>query len=248
MLSGFYTAASGMLMQQRQLNTLAHNMANSQTPGYKGERLVSGSFEEVLVSRREGLFGEPIGSRSYIRSFEGVRLDFDPSFLEPTERDLDLALGGEGFFNIQGDGQVYLTRNGGFTVDEQGYLFLEGVGRVLGKAGPIQVENSHFQVDAKGQVKNEEDRYLDSLLITSPPQLEDLVKQGNGLYGLKGLANNLPAENPSVVQGMLERSNVDVNREMTRLMEVQRSFQATSTIIRGMDRINGLTVTEIGKL
>lgn len=248
MLPGFYTAASGMLMQQRQLNISANNMANSQTPGFKGERLVSGAFEEVLIHRREGSSSNPIGRRSLIRSFEGIRMDADPSFLETTERNLDLAIGGEGFFNIQGEGQTFLTRNGGFTIDEQGYLALEGVGRVLGKAGYIKVDSSDFFVDSKGVVKNAKDQHLDTLLVTRPVQLDELVKQGNGLYRLFAPEDNPVAQEHSVLQGMLERSNVDVNREMTRLMEVQRSFQAASTIIRGIDRINGLTVTEIAKL
>jgi flagellar basal body rod protein FlgG len=248
MLSGFYTAASGMLMQQRQLNVLSNNIANTKTIGFKSERVLSTTFEETLITRQEKNQNEVIGSRNQIRLLEDVPSNFDPSYLIETQQPLDLALSSEGYFNIQSEDQTYLTRNGHFAIDAEGYLVLEGVGRVLGDKGPLKVSTSNFSVDEKGLVTNAKNRKIGTLLITQPKDSQQLIKYANGLFAVEEIADNTLSTSHKINQGFLENSNVDMNRELTQIMEAQRSLQSCSTILKGIDQMNNLTVNQIAKL
>jgi len=248
MLSGFYTAASGLLMQQRNLNVSSNNVANLKTPGYKAQQVISTTFAEVLVTRQERNNSQVIGGRTQMRVLDDVFSDFEPNYLEETGRELDFAISGEGFFNIQGQDRNYLTRNGSFEIDEEGYLVLAGVGRVLGKDGPLRVVTNDFTVEADGTVKNAKDRKIGQLLITQPADLQGLSQAPNGLYFLNNEEDNLPGQSFRIMQKHLESSNVDMNRELTQIMEAQRSIQSCSTVLKGIDEINGLAVNQIAKL
>ena len=142
MLSGFYTASSGMLVQQRNLNIISNNLVNSQTTGYKSERLITTTFDHEFLTRIEKNNNERIGSGSPVSLVDDVITNFNGSSLDETERPLDMAIVGEGFFNIQGEERQYMTRNGNFNIDQEGYLVLDGVGRVLGQNGAINLNGS----------------------------------------------------------------------------------------------------------
>ena len=138
MLRGFYTAASGVLMQERTLNVLTNNLVNARTPGFRASRVVSTTFEDEYLVRLEKGASGAIGTGAPVRIVSDVPTLFDPSSLEETGRPYDLAINGEGFFNIlttdaQGNERQYLTRNGNFDVDEEGMLVLRGHGQVLGE-------------------------------------------------------------------------------------------------------------------
>lgn len=194
MLTGFYTAASGMLMQQRALNVIANNMANSETPGFKSERVVSTTFEQELLTRQERGNSGFIGKGSPVRLVQDVPSLFDPTLLQPTERPLDMAINGEGFFNIQSaEGEQYMTRNGNFDVDSEGYLCLNGGGRVLGKKGEIDLKgSSDFTVDEDGMVRDIAGRRIDTLYITKPVEGTQLAKFSNGMYQIDQNPQTVP--------------------------------------------------------
>lgn len=246
MLSGFYTAASGMLQQQRKLNVLSNNMINSRTPGFRAERVTSSTFEQEL-SRQEQGNKTKIGAGAPIAILQDVQTVFDPSYLENTDRPYDIAINGDGFFNIDGGDKQFLTRNGNFDIDSEGYLVLKNVGRVLGQSGAIQVGSSNFKVDKNGIVYDAEGEELDTLLITQPQDLTKLEKYSNGMY-VDSASQASQVENAKVEQNAIERSNVDLNRELTLVMEAQRSFQACSTILKGLDEINQKTANQIAGL
>lgn len=267
MLTGFYTVASGMFMQQRMLDVSSNNMANDRTPGFKAERVVSTTFEQELLTRMEPGNTQAIGKGSPVRLVRDVPTAFDPGMMEDTGRPHDMAISGNGFFNIltEGGGQ-YLTRNGNFDVDEEGYLFLRGAGRVLGEGGEIQLENADFVVLNDGTIQDLEGRAVDKLLITAPNEGTQLKKFTNGLYMIdeKPLAPILPplaagevapeapaavepgvtpVEFPNVKQRVLESSNIDWNAEMSLMMEIQRTFQSCSKALQIMDQANQKTVS-----
>ncbi|MEA5010144.1 MAG: flagellar hook-basal body protein [Angelakisella sp.] len=248
MLSGFYTAASGMLLQQRTLNVLSNNMANVQTPGFRVERVVSTTFKEALVQRTEGMNKQIIGSATPVKIIEDVPSNFDPSSLENTGRPFDIAINGEGYFNIQVGEQQMLTRNGNFDMDEEGYLVLRGAGRVLGEDGPIQVETSAFYVAPDGTIYDDENREIDKLLVTYPQEDAQLNKFINGLYTIDNPELNAPVEDATIMQGTIEQSNIDLNREYTLVMEAQRAFQACSTALRLVDEMNQKTASQIASI
>lgn len=248
MLNGFYTAASGMLIQQRALNVLSNNMANIKTPGFKTERVVSSTFENELSIRREGGEKTAIGRGTSMRIVKEVSTRFDPNYLEKTDKPFDMAINGEGFFCIQGDNQIFLTRNGGFEIDEQGYLVLKGAGRVLGESGEILLGTSNFTVLPDGSIYNKDNRYVNRLLIRAP-QPENLEKFANGLFtAANPNQNDYETSEYSILSGMLERSNIDLNREMSMVMEAQRAFQSCGTLLKGIDQLNEKTVNQIANI
>lgn len=259
MLEGFYTAASGILMQERTLNVVANNMANMDTPGFRSERVVSSTFEQTLLTCRENGRDHLIGKGAPIRTIEDIPTDFEENLLEDTGRPFDMALLGAGYFNIEGQDQTFLTRNGNFDVDDEGFLILRGTGRVLGEKGPIQVNGSYFTVEEDGTVFDQSEKMIDKILITNPQapqaaagtaqaQAQPLNKFSNGLYTAADPATNLPVTNVKVQQNTLERSNIDLNREYTLSMETMRNFQSCSAALRIIDAINEKSVSQIASI
>lgn len=250
MLSGFYTAASGMLVQQRSLEVLTNNITNYKTPGFQAERLVSNTFDYEYAIRKDAYLNHTrIGPSSPTRIVEDILIDINSGMMEETNRSLDVGIDGQGFFNIQGDGgeNVYLTRNGKFDLDQEGYLILSGVGRVMGENGPIQVESSDITITTDGQVLAADGTEVDRLLITWP-DLEQIEKFTTGLFQLTEDGENTPLGSARLAQGCLESSNIDINREYTLVMEAQRALQACSTAIKVIDSINQRAASQIAAL
>ena len=192
MLRGFYTAASGILSQQRTLDVLTNNIANVRTPGFRASRVVTSSFEQELLTRMEGSNSAVIGSSAPMQVVSEVPVKFDTNSLQETGSPFDFALDGEGFFNIQAPedeagnpGAQYLTRNGSFTLNGDKQLELTGVGLVLGEKGVIELDDANFTVDTDGSVYDSRGRYVDRLLVTVPAEGAQTRIAGNGLYVLQ---------------------------------------------------------------
>lgn len=255
-----------MYMQQHTLDTVANNMANAKTPGFKAERVVSTTFEQELMMRQERGNTRQIGSNAPVRVISSVPSELDPSLLEDTGRVFDMAINGYGYFNVKSeDGETYMTRNGGFDLDEEGYLVLNGVGRVMGQKGEIKLGTAYFTVDADGVIVDGQGKRIDSLLVTMPNEGTNLLKYPNGMFRIDENPpqqdangqelNAAPAvtpgvtnvANPNIRQMVLEGSNIDLNREMSLLMETQRNFTSCSKMLQMIDQVNQKTVAIAGQ-
>lgn len=246
MFSGFYTAASGMLMNQRSLDMAANNIANVKTSGYKPKRLVKTTFNEQLVRQMNGQT-QGLGQGSTISIGTREMTTHGQAPVVDTGQTYDLAINGDGFFVIQGTDGQYLTRNGHFKRDEEGNLILPGVGQVMGDGGPVYVDESGFRVGADGIIYDNEDGELDQIQIVEPDDYDNLTFYDNGTYGAGGGVTLIQVY-PTVYQGKLEQSGVNLNNEMTRAMEVQRAFQSCGKALTIIDQMNQKTANEIGKL
>jgi len=181
---------------------------------------------------------------------------FDPSMLEETGRPYDIAIDGQGYFNIQAfadeegnEGAQYLTRNGNFDINEQNQLVLPGVGLVMGKNGPIELETSDFIVQSDGSIYDGTGRLIDTLLVTIPPEGTEIEQVQNGLFQTENMEANLEVgDETNLVQGRIERTNIDLNREYSMVMEAQRAFQACSTALQIIDRVDQKAATDIAGL
>ena len=153
MVRGFYDLTSGMLTQNRTLNTVSNNIANTNTNGYKSQRLTSRTFGDMLIERVDAQ-RTPIGHASLMNiTADKTVTDFTQGTIQPTDRALDFAIRGDGFFAVQTNDGVAYTRNGSFNMDTQGYLTLNGVGRVLGRNGqPIQLNTDNVESDKQGNL------------------------------------------------------------------------------------------------
>ncbi len=240
MLAGFYTAASGILVQQRNINEIGNNITNSQTVGYRSRRLVQSTFEHDYLTRFENGKYTNIGEGDPVTLVDIVETNFNKNSLEDTDWPYDMALVGEGFFNIRGEERTYLTRNGNFNIDDEGYLVLDGIGRVLGESGDLYIGGPDFTVNDEGYVFDQNGRYIDKLLITQPAENAAIYKFDNGMFITE---NAQTLQNATVYQKTLERSNVDMNQEYTRLIESQRNLQACATALTTVDTMNAKAAT-----
>ncbi len=240
MLSGFYTAGSGILNQQRAVNVIGNNISNNQTAGYKTQRLVSTTFEQNYLTRLENGIYTGIGQGAPAVIADVVDTVYDGSFLKETESSFDMAIVGDGYFNIAGNNNTYLTRNGNFNIDPQGYLVLDGIGRVQGRNGNLLVKGQDFTVTAHGLVYDSDGNYVDRLLITQPAEDAQTRRLDNGMY----ISDQTELSNTAVVyQNHLEQSNVDMNQEYTKLIEAQRALQASASALKIIDSMNAKTAT-----
>ncbi|MFV0515945.1 MAG: flagellar hook-basal body protein [Aminipila sp.] len=251
MFKGFYMATSGMLTQSRVLNTVSNNMANSSTPGYKKDTLATTTFEDVLIHRtgnKDKSVYTPLNDSSMIRTADELVTDYSEGTLEFTDRTLDFAVSGKGFFQIQTpNGENRYTRNGSFNVDEEGYLCLQHIGRVVGENGPILLGTDNIKVSEEGTITDgETSEVLGQLRVVDFTDYAQVRKAGEGMFESTNPMNAV-VSNSSVMQGTIERSNVQAMDEMMAMMTSQRAFQSASQIAKAYDQLMGKAV-ELGTL
>lgn len=242
---GFYTAGSGMLVQQRNLNVIGNNIINSQTPGYRAERVVTSTFEQELVTRLESGQYIRIGTADQIATVEEMDTVFDESSLYESGNPFDLAVCGDGFFNVSDGENTFLTRNGCFNVDGEGYLVLDEIGRVQGSNGDIFVGGSDYRVELNGDVYDQNGAYAGTLTVSKPAENSETIKFENAYFLTEEI---VPAEDYAVRQGVYERSNIDMTDEYTRLMEAQAAFKACSTALSIIDQLNSKSASQIASV
>ena len=251
MYSGFYTLASGILTRQNEIDVLGNNITNVKTPGYKTDRVETSAFEMELMVRMENgeptVLGDGVGQVSSI--IRDIHTIMEPGIIEATERELDVAINGDGFFNIRtADGQIAITKNGNFDLDEEGYLVLNGVGRVLGQNGEIYIGESGFKIGANGAITSADGNYIDTLLINKPAEGITVTKLENSSFLIQNQGDLVAAESFTVIQGSLEASNVDINTELTKLIEAQRSFQLYSSAMQIIDQMDQNSASKIASV
>ena len=163
MVRGLYTAYTGMINQQKRLDTVTNNLANASTTGFKREGLTSKSFDQMLTVKLNDLsvpyLNEGIGKMSLGVKIGENYTDYSQGSLKETGNTYDLALAGNGFFTIsytdkKGNTSEKYTRDGEFTMDSEGYLrTLEG-DYVQGEGGAIMipVETSEVSIRDNGDI------------------------------------------------------------------------------------------------
>jgi flagellar basal-body rod protein FlgG len=250
MLKGFYNLTSGMITQQRYLNVVSNNITNISTAGYKEERYVGTTFGDAVYDR----IGESIpqsttvGPQSYILTTSNIYTNYEQGVPEPTGLPLDFAIQGDGFFAVQQeDGQVAYTRSGSFSLDEEGYLCLPGQGRVLDPNGQeILLGTDRVTGDGFGRIYTEEGNgYLGQVGVYNIEDTETLEHNDQGLFtGVEGTA----MDTPQVYWGYLERSNVDMVKQMTEMLTCQRSLQSAAEVLKMYDTLIDKATTSLGQI
>lgn len=247
MLRGIYTAASGLNMQQTQMDVVANNIANLSTTGFKLDRVGVGSFPSILLVRLEaGEQAEPIGTTCYGTLAETVTTDFRDGPLQNTGVLSDVALIGEGFLVVETtDGERYF-RGGTLYINGDGFLATASGDRVLGENGPIAMETGHFRIAEDGTI-TVEGNTVDKLLLVEFEDKSGLVKEGQN-YFRSDSAGPVASSGTVVRQGFLEGSNVQLADEMARLIEGLRAYQLSQRSFRAHDEILGKAVNQVGKV
>lgn len=249
MSRGFYTLASGMLTQQRKINISSNNIANVNTAGYKKEQAVTTNFGSLLINKykQNGINEEstPINNVSLIRTVEENNTIHSQGVLEETGSMTDFAIMGAGFFAVDNDGQILYTRNGSFNIDEDGYLTLEGIGRVQGEFGDIYIGGDKFDFAEDGSIIVEEE-VVDNIAVYDFLDYNSLNKFGEGMF-ISNIEPDL-VDYPKIVNKTIERSNVNVTEELTSILSSQRALQTAAQALKIYDMINDKAVNEIGRI
>ncbi len=242
---GAYGAAQAMINQQRILDAISNNVTNINTSGYRKDEIVLNTFQEelYLVGHREDTSGT-----CYQTYVDQSKTNLEQGAFDFTYSPFDVGIYGNMYFNIRynKDGEVYQTRNGQWALDNDGYLSLNGVGRVQGQNGDIYIGNDDFTIDERGIIYDENGQEIDSLLLTYIPFGSDVHKEGDSLFLYEGDPVEIPQdelEDFVIIQGAYEKSNVDPIKEMTQAMEAHRMYEASSKIFRGFDSMNQKSAT-----
>jgi len=253
MVKGFYAAASGLFSQQKAMNVISNNIANSTTAGFKSQATLESSFGDHLVSRLSSMDGgssNNIGAGSFMTVNSSEYTDFTQGNLESTGRNVDMAISGQGFFlaESEANGPV-LTRNGQFEIDADGELSLPGVGKVLNDGeDTISLESSDFTVSPTGVISVDGEE-VDTLYVVAPNEDAILKSVGNGVFQCEdGAYSQAEAGTYTVSQGAIETSNINLAQEMSKIIAGQNQYNSCAQIIKMYDSINDLTVNQIGKI
>lgn len=247
MFQGFYNLTAGVLSQNRNLNVISNNLSNMSTAGFKSDKLILNTFREEMLYRsgnKDKSHATAIGTTDWVTSADTTVTDFSQGGYEPTSSPLDFALGGSGFFSVQtAQGTVY-TRNGSFTLDNEGYLYLPTVGRVLGQNGPIMLGTDKIQADNYGNIYTEGGALLDRLSVVD---FEDyntqLTKTSGDVFTANGAGNPV---NSTIQWKARESSNVSPMEQMTAMMSGQRAMQSSAQVLKMYDQLMAKIVSQLG--
>ncbi|HOV09265.1 MAG TPA: flagellar basal-body rod protein FlgF [Spirochaetota bacterium] len=278
MLRGIYTGASGMLAQDARMDTIANNLANVDKTAYKKDITIFKAFPDMIIRRinESGLGITPAGSYDtmpYVgRLGTGVEVnevftDFDQGSLQRTENSFDLAIEGRGFFTVMTERGERYTRDGSFTINQDGILMTHNGNPVMGEKGIIRVHHNNFIVNEHGEVIVNGDLsadprdvvtmasnnwsnpiVLDRLKIVDFENIREIKKEGDSMYRETEYSGPpIPPSEFKVVQGFLEKSNVNIVREMVDMIEVQRSYEANQKTVTSHDQTLGKLINEVAR-
>ena len=257
MLESMSIAATGMHAQQLTIDVVANNLANANTMGFKKSRV---EFEDLLYRNNQisgnGLISQqisqPMGTGTTLLSLGKV---FESGDLKKTDRSLDIALQGNGFFEvIMPDGSYAYSRAGSLKINNDGYLTnIDGYS--LSALVQVPSDTQNLIIESNGDVfaelSNEDNPVkLGQIEVANFINPMDLNPMGDNLYmptkasgsALYGTAGDEGFA--TIEQGYLEASNVSLVEELTNLMMAQRAYELNSKVIQASDEllsiINGL--------
>ena len=246
-----YSAATGMEAQQLNLNTIANNLANVNTPGFKRSKI---EFQDLLYQKPRTVGTEAGGGNVVPTGIEignGARVAatskvFTQGQLTSTGERLDVAVQGDGFFEIQRpDGTVAFTRDGSFKMNASGQVVTADGMPVLSGFQPVPPGTVGINISENGEVTYDSPDGAQTFRLTltrfaNPAGLRSL---GGNLYEETAASGTPEAGQPgeggfgTVIQGYIETSNVNIVEEMVNLIVAQRAYEVNSKAIQTSDEM-----------
>lgn len=272
-MKSLWVPLSGAIAQQRKVETLANNIANANTPGFKRDQLVFKEYMTVLDKGHEDLhmpndewapedFYKSYGSQHSKVKVDGSYTDFAQGQLTPTRNPLDVALSGSGFFELLGPGGIRYSRRGTFTISKDGELINDTGHKVLGTLNMekltegakiptpeervIKLGNGPISISHEGDIF-QNDQKIASLSVVEFDDVHALKKEGHSHFSNPHPENRQAAFKTAVHQGFIETSNVNPISEMSELIKAHRHFESIQQAIKAYDNIAGKSVNEISR-
>jgi flagellar basal-body rod protein FlgF len=235
---GIYSALSAMKLKEEELDVTAHNIANANTPGFKENLL---SFEALLSKYQSGSGETP---------FAGVGekvVNFEQGSLLSTHNPLDIGLQGKGLLEVQTDSGSFYTRSGSLALDSGGYLVTTSGGRVMGTGGAIHLDQQgQVSISPAGNISvNGQEQGKLRIVGFAKGDLEPV---GASLFRAKAGSQPQEDKETTVLQGSLESSNTNVMKNLIKLMEVSRDYQAYQKVMSAQSKVDEVGASSIGKI
>ena len=253
MTDALYVGATGMRAHQTQVDTIANNVANVNTTGFRRETV---NFSSVMAALQSGAV-DPLGSslRENLQSrgagaIASLQLSTQAGELKQTQAPLDVAIDGSGFFEVLlPDGTPAYTRAGALSLNAEGML--SGAGLPLSARIAVPADASALRITPDGRVlanvAGRSDVELGNIELASFANPGGLQSIGDNLYRPADASGEMqlgaPGEsgNGTLRQGFLESSNVQLVDELVALMLAQRGFEMNSKIVQAADQMLGIT-------
>lgn len=239
MYKGTYVVMSGAVLRRQELDNVANNLANASTVGYKRTTFSSRLYPlmEDNPQRRDSLYADA-RAMTYVGKY---RIDEAEGNVKATGNTFDLAVKGDGFFAVEGKGNVFYTRNGSFSRNKEGFLIAGNGMRVLDSAGkPIRVDGETVNIapDGAAYVNGNPTGKLKLVNIDNIQHMGDSLFSGSETGAARG----------DIVQGSIEMSNVNPVMEMVGIITALREYEAAQKVIQNFDELSRKAVTEIARV
>ena len=238
MRDGLYVALSSQIALEKRLNTIADNVANASTVGFRATGV---KFEDVVSGLDDKALSFVTSGDTYISNTNGP--------LRETGNPFDFAVKGNAWFGIETPGGTVMTRDGRFTLTENGELVtIEGYPVLDAGGAPIQLDprNGPPRAGADGSLR-QGDNLVGALGLYNFDPGPNFIRFGNSGIVPAGepepLVDRLDA---GVVQGFLEESNVNPMLEITKLIMVQRAFENGAAMIRATESTYDEAIKTLG--
>ena len=228
-MDAFSVAGVGMQDDLQRMNSISQNLANVTTTAYKREIAVSRPFfDHVDQLRGAGNIGSnPARASAPIT-------DMTHGILRHTGNPLDIAIEGDGYFEVSTEKGLLYTRRGSLHIDTRGRLVTEDGYALMGVSGELVISGTTAQIDRNGEVR-EGDRVMGQIKLVRFSNPQALASIANGMFS-QGSARLADAgADGNIRAGYLENSNVNSPQEMVRLTETVRHFEAMQKIMQGYD-------------
>lgn len=235
MNSGLYGACAGLMARMQALDTIAANVANSSSAGFRGQQDVFGTV--LAEAKRHGQMTSLNQAANAFAQISGTQMDQTQGVITDTGNQLDFAIRGNGYFKIKTATGFAYTRDGHFQVDANGRLTTDAGDIVMGDSGPIVPGTGPVTVSGNGIISSNGAISGKLAIVSFAPGT--LVNHGAGQYAAPA-GTELPATGTTVQQGALEGSNVNPIEGVVELVSAQRaaeSLRHALTLIDGeMDK------------
>lgn len=257
MVRGLYTAYTGMINEQKRLDVISNNLANSATVGFKEENMTNKAFDEVLTIKirdgSEAYTDRAIGTMSLGVELGEIYTNFKQGSMRQTENTYDLAIEGKGFFAVSmvdrdGNETTRYTRNGSFKLTQDGYVVDEDGNHLLSSGSPLQipVNATNVAIEKDGSVFADGE-LIDKIELADFEDYNYLKKYGDNMYEPVEGATAVSTYG-RIMQGYTEQSNVNVVSEMVEMITISRAYEANQKAIRTIDGMLDKSVNQIGKV
>lgn len=224
----------------REMSTIANNLANMNTTAYKSQSMLFDEFLMPVASENS-----PDKTLSFVQDYGQMRNLADGE-LQTTGNPLDVAIAGEGMFKVQTPQGIEYTRNGHLQLDNAGQLVTSNGYPVLTEAGTALTfanDEGQITIASDGTVTTDNGQRGKIALVTFA-NLQEMKASGDNLYTTTQAET--PVDNPRMIQGSIEGSNVQSIVEMTNMIDVMRSYESASKLVDAADNMRRQAISQIG--